>query len=174
MRAPLGKHMHAPEGSSRNVRHEEPIGHTLLEVPDHRCFAFYDAQLTEFARGWAWTKGYLRFEPFDECGEIRREGRCERIVLVPQRSPNCGERNVAVERGIHIAWRGERDDTPTYPVVDPVSCGGEMAHGPLLTSPPPVPRQLSNARTVGLVPDKGNCSWHPSGPARKSPAAGGA
>ena len=45
---------------------------------------------------------------------------------------------------------------PTNPVVDPVSCGGEMAHGSLPTSPPPVPRQLSNTRTVGLVPDKGN------------------
>jgi hypothetical protein len=98
-------------------------------VPDHRCFAFYDAQLAEFARGWAWTKGYLRFEPFDECGEIRREGRCERIVLVPQRSPNCGERNVAVERGIHIAWRGARDDTPTDPVVDSIGCDGDVAHG---------------------------------------------
>jgi hypothetical protein len=44
---------------------------------------------------------------------------------------------------------------PTNPVVDPVGCGGEIAHGTLPISPPPVPRQLSNARTVGLVPDKG-------------------
>jgi hypothetical protein len=74
-------------------------------------------------------QGLLRFEPFDECGEIRREGRCERIVLVPQRSPNCGERNVAVERGVHIAWRGARDDTPTDPVVDSINCDGDVAHG---------------------------------------------
>src|SRR5215831_18618507 len=26
-------------GSSRNLRHEQPIGHTLLEMPDHPCFA---------------------------------------------------------------------------------------------------------------------------------------
>src|SRR5215831_20268263 len=30
------------EGSSRNVRHEQPIGHTLLEVPDHAGLGSWD------------------------------------------------------------------------------------------------------------------------------------
>src|SRR5262249_61919086 len=34
-RAPLRKLAGRAKGSSRNVRHEEPIRHTLLEVPDH-------------------------------------------------------------------------------------------------------------------------------------------
>jgi hypothetical protein len=44
---------------------------------------------------------------------------------------------------------------PTYPVVDPVSCGGQVAHGLFPTCPPLVPRQVSNACTVGRVPDRG-------------------
>ena len=30
------------KGSSRNIRYEEAIGHTLLEVPDHPCFSAGD------------------------------------------------------------------------------------------------------------------------------------
>jgi hypothetical protein len=29
---------------------------------------------------------------------------------------------------------------PTNPVVDPIGCGSEIAHGALPTFPPPVPR----------------------------------
>jgi hypothetical protein len=37
-------------GSSRNIRHEEPIGDTLLEVPDHRCLASWDRNRQRLAR----------------------------------------------------------------------------------------------------------------------------
>ncbi len=98
----------------------------------------------------------LRFKLLDECSEMRGDGRRQGVVLVSERSPNCGPPKASIASGIHPAFRGVRNDMPTNPVVDPVSCGGEMEHGSLLTSPPPVPRQLSNTRTVGLVPDKGN------------------
>src|SRR6266487_2405545 len=42
MRAPLGKHMHAPEGSSRNVRHEEPMG---IRSWDRDCERFVGCRL---------------------------------------------------------------------------------------------------------------------------------
>jgi hypothetical protein len=29
-------------------------------------------------------RGSLRFEPFDECSEIRRDRRCKRVVLLPR------------------------------------------------------------------------------------------
>src|SRR6266436_10095943 len=42
VRAVVDRGMTAPrrtKGSSRNLRHEEPIGHPLLKVPDHRCLS---------------------------------------------------------------------------------------------------------------------------------------
>jgi hypothetical protein len=47
-----------------------------------------------------------------------------------------------------------------YPVVDPVSCGSEMRHGPLPTSPPSIPHSLTNAQTISRVPDKKPRLWH--------------
>jgi hypothetical protein len=82
----------------------------------------------------------------------------ERIVLVLQALPNCGQPDASIASGIHVALRGTGNDMPTYPVVDSVSCGGEVAHSPLPTSSPP-PRLLSNACTVGRVPDKGEESF---------------
>jgi hypothetical protein len=65
------------------------------------------------------------------------------------RDSTCFERN------------GFRDSTESYAdVVDPVGCGSEIAHGTLPTFPPPVPRQIINARIVGLVPDKGHRPWY--------------
>jgi hypothetical protein len=34
MRTPLGQLIRRARGSSRNVRHEQPIGHALLKVPE--------------------------------------------------------------------------------------------------------------------------------------------
>src|SRR5438067_7375130 len=71
---------------------------------------------------------------------------------------------------------------PPSPVVDPVSCGGEMRHGPLPTSPPPIPRSVNQCadhrsgsrqgknppvaaevrahggRTCSIIPPQGNAS----------------
>jgi hypothetical protein len=49
----------------------------------------------------------LRFEPFDECREMRGNRRRESVVLVFQGSANCaGEPNISVASGIHLALRG--------------------------------------------------------------------
>ena len=42
MRAPPGKQMGRAKSSSRNVRHKQPVGHALSEVPDHPCFSAGD------------------------------------------------------------------------------------------------------------------------------------
>jgi hypothetical protein len=65
------------------------------------------------------------------------------VVLVLEGSPNCCQRNVSVATGIYSAFRGIGDDVSTYPVVDPIRSSGEMRHGSLPTSPPPVPRSPS-------------------------------
>ncbi len=54
-----------------------------------------------------------------------RDSRLKRVVLVPERSPNCGEPNVSVEGGIHVSWNGTGNDTATYPIVDSISCTHE-------------------------------------------------
>jgi len=68
----------------------------------------------------------LRFELFDEFSEMQRNGRRKRVVLVPQRSPNCGERNVSI--GARIARSATGNNTPAYPVIYSISCGAEVAH----------------------------------------------
>src|SRR5262249_61595492 len=78
----------------------------------------------------------LRFELLHERSEMRGDGSREGVVLVLQGLPNYCEPNVSIASG---TW----NDMPTYPVVDPVSCGREMRHGPLPSSPPPIPRSLN-------------------------------
>jgi hypothetical protein len=98
----------------------------------------------------------LRFELFDECSEMQGDGGRQGVVLVFEALPNGGQPSASIASVIQPALRGMMlKHMPTNPLVDPVGCGGEIAHGTLPISPPPVPRQLSNARTVGLVPDKG-------------------
>jgi hypothetical protein len=63
--------------------------------------------------------------------------------------------------GFTLALRGPGNHMPTHPVVDPISCGGEVVHRPLSTSSPPVPHRLTNACTLGRVPDKGKESSEP-------------
>ena len=36
-------------GSSRNIRHEQSVGHSLLKIPDHPCFAAGDRDREYFA-----------------------------------------------------------------------------------------------------------------------------
>jgi hypothetical protein len=36
-------------GSSRNVRHKQPVGHSLLKIPDHPCFAAGDRDCQRLA-----------------------------------------------------------------------------------------------------------------------------
>src|SRR5438876_10839463 len=124
----------------------------------------------------------LRFELLDERSEMRRDGSREGVVLVLQRLPNYCEPNVSIASGIHLGLRRTWNDMPPYPVVDPVSCGGEMRHGPLPTSPPPIPRSVNQCadhrsgsrqgknppvaaevrarggRTCSIIPPQGNAS----------------
>jgi len=60
-----------------------------------------------------------------------RDRRRKRVVLVPEGLPNCGERNVFVSIGDRIARSATGNDMPAYPVIDPISCGGEVAHRPI-------------------------------------------
>jgi hypothetical protein len=85
----------------------------------------------------------LRFELLDECSEMPGHRTRKGVVLVLEGSPNCCQRNVSVATGIYFAFRGIGDDVSTYPVVDPIRSSGEMRHGSLPTSPPPVPRSPS-------------------------------
>src|SRR5262249_3353761 len=50
-RAPLGKHIGRARGSSRNIRHEQSVGHSLLKMPDHPCFAAGDRDCQRLACG---------------------------------------------------------------------------------------------------------------------------
>src|SRR5262245_50514272 len=50
-RAPLRKLMGVPKGSSRNVRHEQPIRHALLEMPDHGRLGSWDRDCQRLASG---------------------------------------------------------------------------------------------------------------------------
>ncbi len=59
-----------------------------------------------------------------------RDRRRKRVVLVSEGLPNCGERNVFVSIGARIARSATGNDMPAYPVIDPISCGGEVAHRP--------------------------------------------
>src|SRR5262249_47548647 len=85
----------------------------------------------------------LRFELLHERSEMRGDGSREGVVLVLQGLPNYCEPNVSIASGIHLTLKRTWNDMPTYPVVDPVSCGREMRHGPLPPSPPPIPRSLN-------------------------------
>jgi hypothetical protein len=80
---------------------------------------------------------FLSFQLCDQCGEMRRDGSREGVVLVLQRSPNCSKPNISIENGIDLAFRGTGNDMLTYPIVDPVGCGSEVAHGAAPVSPPP-------------------------------------
>jgi hypothetical protein len=75
-----------------------------------------------------------RFELFDEYNELRRDRSRERVVLVPQSFPDFCERSPPLAGRIDFALRGIRNDVPTYPVVDPVSCGDKVGHGRSPTS----------------------------------------
>jgi hypothetical protein len=71
----------------------------------------------------------LRFELLDECGEMRLDWNREGVVLFLEALPDRGEPSVSVARGIHLDQRGLANGVPTNPVVVPVRCGREMAHG---------------------------------------------
>jgi hypothetical protein len=61
-----------------------------------------------------------------ESSEMWGRGRSKRVVLISQRSPNCsGEPNVS---GICIPWRRARNETATNPIINSISCGGDLAH----------------------------------------------
>src|SRR5262249_649959 len=49
--APFRKLTGAPKGSSRNVRHEQPIGHSFLKMPDHGCLGSWDRDRQRLACG---------------------------------------------------------------------------------------------------------------------------
>ena len=60
---------------------------------------------------------------------MRGHGRRKRVVLISQRSPNRGgEPNVCVASGICVTRRAAGDDTSTNPIINSISCGGDLAH----------------------------------------------
>jgi hypothetical protein len=94
----------------------------------------------------------LRLELLYECSEMARDWNRNGIVLVPQSFPDCCKRSPHIAGRIDFALRGTGDDVPTYPVVDPVSCGEYVGHGRSPVSPPPIPRQLTNFQSACWVP----------------------
>ena len=91
------------------------------------------------------------FELLHECRKPCGNGGRGGVVLVFERSPNRGERDASIATGIHPALARIGNDPPTNPVVDPISCGGEMAHwaaSNVSTSRP------VNACPLGRVPDR--------------------
>jgi hypothetical protein len=70
-----------------------------------------------------------RFELSDEYSELRRDRSREGVVLVPQSFPDCCGRSLPIAGRIDFALRGTGNDVPTYPEVDPVSCGEKVGHG---------------------------------------------
>jgi hypothetical protein len=70
-----------------------------------------------------------RFKLVDEYSELRRHRSREGVVLVPERFPDCCERSPPIAGRIDFALRGTGNDVPTYPVIDPVSCGEKVGHG---------------------------------------------
>jgi hypothetical protein len=61
---------------------------------------------------------------------MRRDGHRQCVVLISQRFPNRVKLNVSFAAGIRvtreqrIAW----DDTSTNPIINSISCGGNVAH----------------------------------------------
>jgi hypothetical protein len=62
-----------------------------------------------------------------------RDGIRQSVVLLLQESPNYHEGSSPVASGVHVALRGALSDIPTYPVTDPISRDGGLAHGPVPT-----------------------------------------
>src|SRR5262249_20531533 len=91
----------------------------------------------------------LRFELLNECSEVRRDWGREGVVVVLQALPDCREPHQSVAGGVLLGFvfSGVGSATgsnrvPTNPVVDLVSYGGAIAHGPL-PRPSFTPRQLN-------------------------------
>src|SRR6516165_7680380 len=60
---------------------------------------------------------------------MRRDGRRKRVILIAQGLPDCGGKpNVSVARGIRVTRRGAGDDTSTNPIINSISCGGDLVH----------------------------------------------
>jgi hypothetical protein len=81
-------------------------------------------------RGFAY---FCVFYFFDECSEMRRDGRRQSVVPVPQESPDYHECSSPIASGIYVALMETRSNFPTYPVIDPISSDGRLAHGPVPT-----------------------------------------
>jgi hypothetical protein len=64
---------------------------------------------------------------------MRQDGSCQSVVRVPQESPNYHEGGSPIASGIHVASMETRSNVPTYPVIDPISSDGKLAHGPMPT-----------------------------------------
>jgi hypothetical protein len=62
-----------------------------------------------------------------------RDGSRQSVVLVPQESPNYHEGGSPIASGIHVALMEARSNVPTYPVIDPITTDGRLAHGPVPT-----------------------------------------
>jgi hypothetical protein len=86
----------------RHERTTSPAAQENRQGPDTNLWRGITARLVEL---------------LDESREIRRDGRCERVILVPERSPNRIKRDVSVAGAINVAWSGSTvNNMPTYPV----------------------------------------------------------
>jgi len=60
---------------------------------------------------------------------MRRDGRRKRVILISQGLSDCGGKpNVSVASGIRVTRRGAGDDTSTNPIINSISCGGDLVH----------------------------------------------
>jgi hypothetical protein len=125
----------------------------IRRSPSHnRTIAFHWPDLEMACR--AALSPLLRFELLYECSEMRGDGSRQGVVLVFEALPNCRQPNASIASGIQPALRGMvLKHMPTNPVVERLRQRDRALAAPM--SPPPAPRRLTNASTVGRVSDKG-------------------
>jgi len=60
---------------------------------------------------------------------MRRDGRRKRVILIAQGLPDCGGKpNVSVAGRTRVTRSGAGDDTSTNPIINSISCGGDLVH----------------------------------------------
>ena len=70
----------------------------------------------------------LCLNALDQRGEMRRNRTFERVILILEGLPDCGERNVSVASTRHVSRRGTGDDTSANPVINSICYAGGLAH----------------------------------------------
>jgi hypothetical protein len=71
------------------------------------------------------------FELFDKRSQMRRNGSRGGVVLLFKALTYGCEPDTPLKSGIDLRMSGTGNDVPTYPVINPVGSGREIAHGPV-------------------------------------------